>query len=158
MDAVPRILLEAAFGHDFSGLGSPLQLRPSGQLAGAAIPERALVHELHRVAVVERELDDLHGSEAVEELAAVSQESVHARISFRLALTVSPHSHRGSTAPVPARSRQQPQRQHDVPDEVRLPAGEPRRLADEGVLRPLRHPADALSRLHGEHLPLPLLK
>ena len=47
------------------------------------------------------------------------------------------------------------QRKLGVPPEVRVRPVQPGRLDDEGVVGPLRHPADAVDRLHGKHLPVP---
>ncbi len=56
-----------------------------------------------------------------------------------------------------ARPRQQRvQRQPGLPDQVRLRPVQPRRLDDEGLVGAARHPADALGRLRGRHLPLSL--
>src|SRR6267378_2832493 len=48
------------------------------------------------------------------------------------------------------------ERQSRIPDQVRVRAVQSRRLDDEGLVRPLRHSADALARLRRGHLPVPL--
>ena len=48
------------------------------------------------------------------------------------------------------------QRQPDLPAEVRLRPGQPRRLAAQGVVGPDRASADAVHRLHRGRIPLPV--